>query len=184
MAESIRGVASDLRLIDLPDLVSYLKTGQIASIGSLVQASIELSFKPETLTFGHAGDVYLEWGSLPRVLLDMEFHHQSVHVYFRLILEAEEAGVEITYISFEGESVGPGETRRGCTRRSEKRASIEDARGAAREDAGRTADCSGRRKGAGAHRKAGPPKDRFSCSPCNFSIWRFAKTSGSLSASR
>ncbi|MBY0562049.1 hypothetical protein [Hyphomicrobium sp.] len=108
LGESIRCVASDLRLIDLPDLVSYLKTGQIASIGSLVQSSIELSFKPETLTFGHAGDVYLEWGSLPRVLLDMEFHHQSVHVYFRLILEAEEAGVEITYISFEGESVSPG----------------------------------------------------------------------------
>lgn len=109
LGESIRGVASDLRLIDLPDLVSYLKTGQIASIGSLVQASIELSFKPETLTFGHAGDVYLEWGSLPRVFLDMEFHHQSVHLYFRLILEAEQAGVEITYISFEGESGGPGQ---------------------------------------------------------------------------
>ncbi|MGO4684456.1 hypothetical protein [Hyphomicrobium sp. 2TAF46] len=109
LGESIRSVASDLRLIDLPDLVSYLKTGQIANIGSLVQASIELSFKPETLTFGHAGDVHLEWGSLPRVFLDMEFHHQSVHVFFRLILEAEEAGVEITYIAFEGESSGPSQ---------------------------------------------------------------------------
>ncbi len=39
--------------------------------------------------------------------LDMEFHHRSVHVYFRLMLEAEEAGVEITYISFEGENTGP-----------------------------------------------------------------------------
>ncbi len=109
LGESIRSVASDLRLIDLPDLVSYLKTGQIANIGSLVQASIELSFKPETLTFGHAGDVDLEWGSQPRVFLDMEFHHQSVHVFFRLILEAQEAGVEITYIAFEGESSGPSQ---------------------------------------------------------------------------
>lgn len=109
LGESIRSVASDLRLIDLPDLVSYLKTGQIASIGSLVQASIELSFKAETLTFGHAGDVHLEWGSQPRVFLDMEFHHESVHVFFRLILEAQEAGVEITYISFEGESSGPSQ---------------------------------------------------------------------------
>ena len=62
LGESVRDVATDLRLIDLPDLVSYLKTGQIASVSTLVQASIELSFKPETLTFGHAGDVYLEWG--------------------------------------------------------------------------------------------------------------------------
>jgi hypothetical protein len=109
LGDSVRCVATDLRLIDLPDLVSYLKTGQIASICTLVQASIELSFKPETLSFGLAGDVFLEWGSLPRVSLDMEFHHQSVHVYFRLMLEAEEAGVEITYIAFEGESAGPGQ---------------------------------------------------------------------------
>lgn len=107
LGDSIRSVATDLRLIDLPDLVSYLKTGQIASVGSLVQSSIELSFKPETLSFGHAGDVYLEWGVLPRVSLDMEFHHQSVHVYFRLMLEADEAAVEITYIAFEGETAGP-----------------------------------------------------------------------------
>ncbi|MFA5957174.1 hypothetical protein [Hyphomicrobium sp.] len=108
LGDSIRCVATDLRLIDLPDLVSYLKTGQIASVSSLVQSSIELSFKPETLSFGHAGDVFLEWGVLPRVFLDMEFHHQSVHVYFRLMLEAEEAGVEITYIKFEGETNAPG----------------------------------------------------------------------------
>src|SRR6476619_1140682 len=99
LGESIRSVATDLRLIDLPDLVSYLNTGQIASVRTLVQASIELSFKPETLSFGHAGDVYLEWGSRPRVSFDMEVHHQSVHVYFRLMLAAQEAGVEITYIS-------------------------------------------------------------------------------------
>ena len=109
LGDSIRCVATDLRLIDLPDLVSYLKTGQIASIGSLVQSSIEMSFKPETLSFGHAGDVFLEWGVVPRVCLDMEFHHQAVHVYFQLMLDADEAGVEITYISFEGESAGPGQ---------------------------------------------------------------------------
>jgi hypothetical protein len=57
--------------------------------------------------FGHSGDVYLDWGQVPRVSFDMEFHHRAIHVYFRLLLEAEEAGVEITYISFEGESLGP-----------------------------------------------------------------------------
>jgi hypothetical protein len=107
VGESVRRVAADLRLIDLADLVTYLKIGQIASVGALVQASIELSFRPDTLRFGHAGDVHLEWGSPPAVSLDMEFHHLSVHAYFRLFLEAAEAGVEITYISFDGESSGP-----------------------------------------------------------------------------
>ena len=32
LGESMRSVAADLRLIDLPDIVSYLKTGQIASV--------------------------------------------------------------------------------------------------------------------------------------------------------
>ena len=115
LGESVRCVAADLRLIDLPDLVSYLKTGQIASVSTLVQASIELSFKPETLRFGYAGDVYLEWGTLPRVSFDMEFHHQAVNLYFRLMLEAEQAGVEITYISFDGESLSPDHnTQRLC----------------------------------------------------------------------
>jgi len=107
LGESIRSVAADLRLIELPDIVTYLKSGQISSVSALVQASIELSFKPETLRFGHSGDVLLDWGTEPCVSFDMEFHHQSIHVYFRLQLDAEEAGVEITYISFEGESAGP-----------------------------------------------------------------------------
>lgn len=113
LGESVRAVAADLRLIELPDLVTYLNSGQIASVGALVQASIELSFKSDTLTFGHSGDVFLEWGCHPRVSFDMEFHHSSVHVYFRLLLEARQAGVEITYIAFDGESLGPeGNTRR------------------------------------------------------------------------
>jgi hypothetical protein len=107
LGDSVRSVAADLRLIDLPDIVTFLKSGQIGSVGALVQASIELSFKPETLKFGHSGDVYIDWGSEPHVSFDMEFHHQAIHVYFRLLLEAEEAGVEITYISFDGESVAP-----------------------------------------------------------------------------
>jgi len=107
LGDNVRSVAADLRLIDLPDLVSYLKTGQIASVSTLVQASIELSFKPDTLTFGYSGDVYLDWGRVPRVSFDMEFHHQAVHVYFRLMLEAEQAGVEITYIAFDGGAYEP-----------------------------------------------------------------------------
>lgn len=113
LGESVRAVAADLRLIDLPDLVTYIKTGQIASVGQLVQASIELSFKSDTLRFGHAGDVYLDWGCHPKVSFDMEFHHDEVHVFFRLMLDAGEAGVEITYITFDtGADAPEGNTLR------------------------------------------------------------------------
>ncbi len=107
LGQSVRKVAADLRLLDLADIVAYLKTGQIASAATLVQSSIELSFEPDTLFFGASGDVSLRWGHLPQVSFDLEFHHQSVHVYFRLLLEADVAGVEISYIAFDRPSAEP-----------------------------------------------------------------------------
>ena len=101
IAESMHNVATDLRLIDLADLVAYLRTMQIASAGMLVQSSAELWFKRDTLQFGQSGDVQLNWDTRPQITFDMEFHNMSVHAYFRLVLEAKLAGVEITYISFD-----------------------------------------------------------------------------------
>ncbi|MEQ1714566.1 MAG: hypothetical protein ABL907_01055 [Hyphomicrobium sp.] len=105
----MRSVAADLRMIELADLVSYLKTSQMASVGALVQASIELSFKPDTVSFGYSGDVRLDWCCPPQIAFDMEFHHDAVHVYFRLMMEAQHAGVEILCISFDKTSGSPEE---------------------------------------------------------------------------
>jgi hypothetical protein len=107
LGRSMRPVAADLRLIDLPDLVAYLKTGQFETVGALVQSSIELSFKPETLAFSYSGEAHLHWGQRPMVCFDLEFHHNAVHLYFRLLLEADQAGVDITYITFDGASTNP-----------------------------------------------------------------------------
>jgi hypothetical protein len=46
------------------------------------------------------------------VALDMEFRHLHVNVFFRLVLEARSAGVEITYLSFEGASDVPDDNTR------------------------------------------------------------------------
>jgi hypothetical protein len=39
----------------------------------------------------------------------MEFHHMRVNVYFRLLLEALRAGIEIDYITFDDGSADPDE---------------------------------------------------------------------------
>jgi hypothetical protein len=39
----------------------------------------------------------------------MEFRHQRVSIYFRLVLEADTAAVEITHLAFEGASDEPRE---------------------------------------------------------------------------
>lgn len=101
LADGIKEVASELRLVDAVDFVAFVRTGRFGNIGSLVNSSAELYFRPGTISFGLSGDVDLKWGGMPTVSLDMEFHNMHVNVYFRLILEALQAGIEIDYITFD-----------------------------------------------------------------------------------
>jgi hypothetical protein len=112
LADGLRDVAAELRLIDAADLVAFIRTEQFANIANLVNSSTELYYRPGTLRFGRSGDIALEWGGVPTISLDMEFHHDKVSVYFRLLLEALQAGIEIDYIDFAAASPDPDENTR------------------------------------------------------------------------
>ena len=112
LANGLRDVASELRLIDAIDLVAFIRTEQFGNIENLVSSSTELFFKPDTIAFGASGDVDLTWGAPPTIGLDMEFRHLSVNVYFRLLLESVCAAIEIHHISFESGSADPDENTR------------------------------------------------------------------------
>ncbi len=107
LAEGMREVASELRLIDPADFIAFIRTEQFGNIRALVNSSTEMFFKPGTIHFGLSGEVELAWGSAPRISLDMEFHHQNVDAYFRLVLLAVQAAIEISYVSFEGSAADP-----------------------------------------------------------------------------
>lgn len=100
LANGLREVATELRLVDLADLVTYIRSDQSANIRDLISSSIELYFKPGTLRYGGAGDLDLQWDGVPAVMFDMAFEHRDVMVHFRLRLDSAVAGVEIDYISF------------------------------------------------------------------------------------
>jgi hypothetical protein len=112
LGHGVRELASDLRLVEPGDYVNFVRTERFANIANLVASSAELFFKPGTIFFGHSGEVDLKWDQPPTVALDMEFRHMRVNVYFRLVLEAQRAGVEITYVAFEGASEEPDENTR------------------------------------------------------------------------
>ena len=116
LAEGIKEVASELRLIDAADFVAFIRTEQFANIGNLVSSSTELYFKPDTIKFGLSGDINLQWGAPLSVSLDMEFHYMRVNVYFRLLLEALHAGIEIDYITFDEGSADPDENTQRLVR--------------------------------------------------------------------
>lgn len=112
LAEALREIASELRLIEAADFVAFIRTGQLGNVRTLVNASTEMYFQPGTISFGRNATAEMTWGTPPRISLDMEFHHRLVNVFFRLMLEDGEAGVEIDYISFGGREKNPAEDTR------------------------------------------------------------------------
>lgn len=107
LADGLRDVASELRLVDPADYIAFIRTEQFGNIRNLVNSSTEMFFKPGTITFGLSGEVDAPWGCAPCIALDMEFHHLNVSAYFRLVLQSLQAGIEISYVSFEGGSDDP-----------------------------------------------------------------------------
>jgi hypothetical protein len=100
LAETMRDLATDLRLIDLADFAAFIRLGQFGNVEHLVNSSVELYFQRGTLRFGSSAEAEVGWSSEPRVVLDMVFEADTLSIYFRLVLGQKRAAVEIDYITF------------------------------------------------------------------------------------
>jgi hypothetical protein len=109
LAESLREVARELRLVDLADFVTFIRGEQFANIQDVVNSSTELFFKHGTLTYGSMASYELEWDHPPTVTICLEFNHSSVSILFDLVLQTFDAGVEIRAISLGDELIDPDE---------------------------------------------------------------------------
>lgn len=101
VANAIRDVVSELRMIDVADYIAFIRLESMASIADIVESAAELYFMPGTLRFGLGGEARVAWGETPSILLDLELRPKGAAVYFTLTLDAEHAAVEVTYVSFE-----------------------------------------------------------------------------------
>lgn len=99
-------VAAELRLVDAADYIAYIHQEKFANIHDLVNSSVELFFRPGTLTFGWAAEYELDWNSAPVVKLDMEFRHLSVWLVFKLVLIATQTKVIVNSLSPGAPTVG------------------------------------------------------------------------------
>ena len=109
VAEAIREVVSDLRMVDVGDYVAYIRLERLASIADLVDTAAELYFHPGTLRLGHGGEAHLSWDGPPRIVLDLELRPAGVTVYFALTLAARHASVEVNYVAFDKPASDPAE---------------------------------------------------------------------------
>lgn len=107
LAAAFEPVAAELRLVDAGDFIAYIHAGKLANIQDIVNSSVELLFKPGTLSFGWDAEFELDWNSLPVITLGMEFRHRSVWLVFKLILRAAQTNVTIEYLSLGKASGGP-----------------------------------------------------------------------------
>lgn len=100
VADAMCPVASELRLIEVADLISMLRYERHGDLDDLVASAAELFFLPGTVKLGIGGDYKLDWRGNARVVLDLEIRPRGVVVYARLTLEHDCAGVEIDHIAF------------------------------------------------------------------------------------
>ncbi|KXF76038.1 hypothetical protein ATN84_14020 [Paramesorhizobium deserti] len=107
IAEHMREVIRDLRLVDVADYIAFIRCELFANIADIVNSATELHFFPQTLQFGHGGEYELDWGRPPRVILDMEFRNRGVYAYFRVLIDAEGAQIDLNHITFDQASENP-----------------------------------------------------------------------------
>lgn len=109
VANAIKEVVSELRLVDVGDYIAYIRLERFASVADLVDSAAELFFHPGTLKLGHGGEAHVAWSGAPRIVLDLELRPGGVTVYFALTLSARHAAVEVNYVSFDQPAADPAE---------------------------------------------------------------------------
>jgi hypothetical protein len=107
VAEAIREVVSELRMIAPADYVAFLHTERYANVADIVDSAAELYFQPGTLRMGHGGEVHLDWDQPPRIVLDLELKPTGATVYFTLSLTDKHAAVDVNYVAFDEPSDDP-----------------------------------------------------------------------------
>lgn len=109
LAESMADVATELRLVNVIDLIGYVHAERCAILEDLVNSSAELAFKHGALRYALSSDLEVLWEALPQIALDLEFCWRGVTAFFRLCLNAERAGVDIQHLCFDGKPAGEPE---------------------------------------------------------------------------
>lgn len=107
LADAIKQVVAELRLVDVVDYVAFLRLEQHGNVADLVSSSAELYLKPGVLRYADRGSARLNWGTVPIVELALEFRHGGVTAHFQLELGASAAAVDILYLAFDDPTSGP-----------------------------------------------------------------------------
>jgi hypothetical protein len=105
IAEGIVDVASELRLLEVPELVAMIRREESLNIADLVNSSTELYFRSGALRYASCADYCVQWDTAPVIILGLEFRHPPVSVLFRLLIGRRSASVELLRESYDLENL-------------------------------------------------------------------------------
>ena len=107
VANAIREVVTELRMVDVCDYVAFIRMERFANVSDIVDSAAERFFMPGTLKLGHGGEAHLDWSGEPKIVLDMELRPRGATVYFTLAMSAESAAIDVNYVAFEDAGATP-----------------------------------------------------------------------------
>lgn len=100
--EALRPVASELRMVDLDQLIVNAKSGAHADMADLVASCAELHFAPGAVDFALGADAVASWEGGACVSLDLEFRATPVTAFLRLTLGRDRGGLEVLAVHANG----------------------------------------------------------------------------------
>jgi hypothetical protein len=107
VANAIRDLVAELRLVDVADYIAFMRLEHFACISDLVDSAAELYFMPRTVRLGNGGQAHVSWSETPRIDIDLELRPRGATVYFTLTLRADDASVEVNYVAFDAPDPDP-----------------------------------------------------------------------------
>ncbi len=107
LATSIAELTTEFRNHEVADLVALIRLDRMATLQSLLDGECELFFKPGTMQFSGHAEAVVGWRAPPSVRLAMSFRSQGVELYYRLVLEASDAQVQLDLIRFDTPEASP-----------------------------------------------------------------------------
>lgn len=109
IADGLTQVASELRLVELPEILTLIRNGQNLNLADIINSSSELHFASGTLSYARHADYAVQWDGSPAISIDLEFRQPPVQVFFRLHIGQHNAAVEILHDRFECDEWDAGE---------------------------------------------------------------------------
>ena len=105
LAECVADVATELRLVNVIDLIDYVQGERNANLEDVVNSSAELYFRPNALRYAWSAQLDVHWNAPPSVALNMEFSWGGAVAFFRLGLDAARASVQMQHFALDADAI-------------------------------------------------------------------------------